>query len=53
MKLSFTFFISIFLATFSISAQPAVFERITIEDGLSQGMLFDVLQTRDGFLWMA
>lgn len=27
-------------------------ERITIEHGLSQGMIFDMVQTRDGFLWI-
>ena len=33
--------------------QQAVYEHITIEQGLSQGMIFDVLQTREGFLWVA
>lgn len=28
-------------------------ESLTIDDGLSQGMIFDILQTRDGFLWIA
>ncbi len=48
----------LFLAIFSI--KPTVFlgqttplESITIEDGLSQGMIYDILQTRDGFLWVA
>lgn len=34
-------------------AQSANFEKITIENGLSQGMIHDILQTRDGFLWVA
>jgi len=34
-------------------AQTAQFESLTIEQGLSQGMIFDILQTRDGFLWVA
>ena len=34
-------------------AQNAVYEKITIEQGLSQGMIFDIEQTRDGFLWVA
>ncbi|MBL7825468.1 MAG: hypothetical protein JNJ57_02480, partial [Saprospiraceae bacterium] len=34
-------------------AQSAAYEKITIEQGLSQGMVFDLLQTRDGFLWAA
>jgi len=33
--------------------QYAQFESLTIEQGLSQGMIFDILQTRDGFLWVA
>ncbi|RMG83700.1 MAG: hypothetical protein D6714_09300, partial [Bacteroidetes bacterium] len=28
-------------------------QKLTIEDGLSQGMIFDLLQTGDGFLWVA
>lgn len=28
-------------------------EHITISSGLSQGMIFDILQTQDGFLWVA
>ncbi|MCB9341331.1 MAG: response regulator [Lewinellaceae bacterium] len=28
-------------------------EHITIADGLSQGMIFDILQTQDGFIWVA
>ncbi len=34
-------------------AQNPAFEKITIEQGLSQGMIFDICQTRDGFLWVA
>ncbi|MEQ1745704.1 MAG: ATP-binding protein, partial [Saprospiraceae bacterium] len=36
-----------------IYAQPPKHESLTIEQGLSQGMIFDILQTRDGFLWVA
>ncbi|MCC7505892.1 MAG: response regulator [Saprospiraceae bacterium] len=35
------------------AAQNARIESLTIEDGLSQGMVYDMLQTRDGFLWFA
>ncbi len=34
-------------------AQSIQFESLTIEQGLSQGMIYDILQTRDGFLWVA
>lgn len=34
-------------------AQSVKAEAITIEQGLSQGMIFDLCQTRDGFLWIA
>ncbi|MBK7009102.1 MAG: hypothetical protein IPH36_10965 [Saprospiraceae bacterium] len=27
--------------------------QLTVNDGLSQGMIFDILQTRDGFIWIA
>ncbi|MBE2206178.1 MAG: response regulator [Saprospiraceae bacterium] len=37
----------------ALHAQIPLIERITIEQGLSQGMIFDILQTRDGFLWIA
>jgi ligand-binding sensor domain-containing protein len=37
----------------SAITQNTVFEKITIEQGLSQGMIFDILQSRDGFLWVA
>lgn len=36
-----------------LAAQNARAEAITIEQGLSQGMIYDLLQTRDGFLWVA
>lgn len=36
-----------------LRAQTTAFEKITIENGLSQGMVFSMLQTRDGFLWVA
>ncbi len=37
----------------TLFAQSPLLERITIEHGLSQGMIFDMVQTRDGFLWIA
>lgn len=36
-----------------LKGQSFPLESLTIEDGLSQGMIYDVLGTRDGFLWLA
>lgn len=44
----FTFFIA-FIAT----AQTTAIEHLTIRDGLSQGMVYDICPTKDGFLWVA
>jgi len=41
------------LLPFFILAQSQQIESLTIEHGLSQGMIFDILQTKDGFLWIA
>lgn len=41
------------LAVAQLAAQSVNSEAITIEQGLSQGMVFDICQTRDGFLWVA
>lgn len=41
------------LAVAELMAQGVHSEAITIEQGLSQGMVFDICQTRDGFLWAA
>jgi ligand-binding sensor domain-containing protein len=37
----------------TMPAQGLKPEAVTIENGLSQGMIFDICQTRDGFLWVA
>jgi signal transduction histidine kinase/DNA-binding response OmpR family regulator/ligand-binding sensor domain-containing protein len=36
-----------------LQAQNTSMESLTIADGLSQGMIYDILQTKDGFLWIA
>ncbi len=47
--------LSLLLSLFgrNLPAQRILPEPLTIEHGLSQGMIFDILQTRDGFLWIA
>jgi signal transduction histidine kinase/DNA-binding response OmpR family regulator/ligand-binding sensor domain-containing protein len=32
---------------------PALYESVSIAQGLSQGMIFDILQDKEGFLWVA
>lgn len=51
-RLRISWFILILACNF-LQAQTTAIEKITIENGLSQGMIFDILQTRDGFLWVA
>ncbi len=36
-----------------LNAQNARIEELTIADGLSQGMIYSILQSKDGFLWFA
>ncbi len=39
--------------TILLQGQHLKLESLTIDDGLSQGMIFNILQSRDGFLWVA
>ncbi len=42
------------LYAFRLASQTvASFEQLSSHEGLSQGMVFDILQSRDGFLWVA
>lgn len=46
--------IFLFLLSYSILAQTVIEpEWLTIEDGLSQGFVRDIMKDRDGFLWIA
>jgi len=38
---------------FALSAQNTAWQALTIADGLSQGMVYDFLQDRTGFMWIA
>lgn len=41
------------LISFGLFAQPKGWHELTISDGLSQGMIFDLKQDRKGFIWVA
>ncbi|MEI6409448.1 MAG: two-component regulator propeller domain-containing protein [Bacteroidota bacterium] len=43
----------VFIFSTPLTAQLLGPEKITIEQGLSQGMIYDILQDRSGFLWVA
>ncbi|RRB06403.1 hybrid sensor histidine kinase/response regulator transcription factor [Larkinella rosea] len=47
------FFYLFFLLPFTLFAQPKGWQEITISDGLSQGMIYDLEQDRKGFIWVA
>ena len=48
-----TFVAILCLCSLHIHAQTANIESFTIADGLSQGLIYDIEQTNDGFLWFA
>ncbi|RIV17290.1 hybrid sensor histidine kinase/response regulator [Fibrisoma montanum] len=41
------------LLPFTLFAQPKGWQELTISDGLSQGMIFDLKQDQKGFMWVA
>ena len=41
------------LSTFSLTAQQKSYGKLTIAEGLSQGMIYDILQDKEGFIWIA
>ncbi|MBK9486448.1 MAG: hypothetical protein IPO01_15040 [Chitinophagaceae bacterium] len=38
---------------FSAAQNPPAYETISTAQGLSQGMVFDLLQDKEGFIWVA
>ena len=45
--------VSILFFADSVYAQTPKIQAITVDDGLSQGLVYDIIQSRDGFMWMA
>jgi len=43
----------LFFIPFVLSAQPKGWQELTISNGLSQGMVFDLKQDQKGFIWIA
>ncbi len=53
MKKTFAAFLFLLFACRLASQTEATVSMLTVNDGLSQGMVFDLLQSRDGFIWIA
>lgn len=54
MRTGFILFLCLFIySPFSTDAQNVAWQPLTIADGLSQGMVYDFLQDRTGFMWIA
>jgi signal transduction histidine kinase/DNA-binding response OmpR family regulator/ligand-binding sensor domain-containing protein len=43
----------LFFLPLGVFSQTKQWQDITIDDGLSQGMVFDLIQDREGFIWVA
>ena len=46
------FFVFVFCRFQAVAQTKDIFQTISIAQGLSQGMVFDILQDRDGFIWV-
>lgn len=53
MKKTFAASLFLFFACRLASQTEASVTMLTVNDGLSQGMIFDLMQSRDGFIWIA
>ena len=54
MRFAWIFYIGLSIAVpFALNAQNTAWQALTIADGLSQGMVYDFLQDRTGFMWIA
>jgi signal transduction histidine kinase/ligand-binding sensor domain-containing protein/DNA-binding response OmpR family regulator len=52
-KQTFLLFLIFYLFTWKISAQDIRFQKLTINEGLSQNVVFSITQDSDGFMWFA
>ena len=52
--ITYFFFICLFFSgRESLAQNPDLYQTVSIAQGLSQGMVFDILQDKEGFLWIA
>lgn len=52
-RMPFLYLLLFFFFPLSLYAQQTGWQELTISDGLSQGMIFDLLQDQKGFIWVA
>ncbi len=53
MKLKFASFLLFFLSGYLTSQTDPTISRLTVNDGLSQGLILDMIQSSDSFIWIA
>ncbi|MEP6948517.1 MAG: ATP-binding protein [Ginsengibacter sp.] len=46
-------FVTLFCRMHAVAQTKNTYQTVSIAQGLSQGMVFDILQDRDGFIWVA
>ena len=52
LKKCLTSLITFLLVGFVVAQKPVGYEVLSTADGLSQGMIFDILQDKEGFVWV-
>lgn len=51
-RLHTAFFLFFFNVVLSAQTEPAL-SMLSVNEGLSQGMIFDIIQSREGYIWFA